>query len=171
MAHHISYSKNVNLSAPTIWNVLNDFGGLEKFAPTVKSSPIVGDKETGVGAKRRVTIHHDGSSMVEEIIKYHDGQGYVMAVTELSSPLKSMQAEMRVDGIDERSSTINMSADITVKGGPLGWLMGKFLIGPMMKGVFKKIVEGLAYHAATGRTIDTELPDEGELESAIRGLR
>jgi len=47
-----------------------------------------------------------------------------------------------------------MSSDFIVKGGPLGWLMGTLLMSPMMKGVFKKVMTGLAYHAATGERVD-----------------
>ena len=167
MTHHISQSIRTKLPASKVWEALQDFSALEKFAPTVKSSPIVGDKSSGVGAKRRVTLHHDGSSLIEEIIEFQEGHGYKMDVSELSPPLKSMQAEFRVNEIDATSSEIYMAVDFEVKGGPFGWLMGNLMLKPIMKGVLKKNASGLAYHSATGKNVDSQLPSREELSSAM----
>ncbi len=161
MAHHIEQSLTVPLPAHKVWAVLSDYGGVEKFAPTVKSSSIVGEKNSGVGAKRRVTLHHDGSSMVEEIIEYHEGVGYKMEVSELASPLKSMQAEIRVKDIDG-SSEIFMAVDFETKGGPFGWLISQIMLKPIMKGVLKKQIRGLAVHSATGKLVGAKLPSNAE---------
>ncbi len=167
MSHRIEQSLTVSIPAQKVWQVLDDYAGVEKFAPTVKSSPIVGDKASGLGAKRRVTLHHDGSSMVEEIVQYSQGEGYTMNVSELSSPLKSMQAEIRVDQRDDQSSTIFMAVDFETKGGPFGWLLSKVMLGPIMKGVLKKQVSGLAFHSATGKLVGEKLPPDEELAAAI----
>ncbi len=166
MAHRIEETLTVSIPAHKVWAVLSDYSGVEKFAPTVKSSPIVGEKTTGIGAKRRVTLHHDGSSMVEEIIEYHEGEGYKMDVSELASPLKSMQAELRVEDLNG-SSKIFMAIDFETKGGPFGWLIGKAMLTPIMKGVMKKQVKGLAFHSATGELVDEKLPENAELSVAI----
>ncbi len=167
MAHHIEQSLTVSIPARKVWAVLSNYSGVEKFAPTVKSSSIVGDKQSGVGAKRRVTLHHDGASMVEEIIEYDEGEGYKMQVSELSSPLESMQAELRVKDVDGGSSRIFMAVDFETKGGPFGWLMSQLMLKPIMKGVLKKQVSGLAFHSATGELVDEKLPAKAELRGAI----
>ena len=167
MTHQISESIETKLPAATIWEVLRDYGGIEKYAPTISSSSIVGEKSSGVGAKRKVTFHHDGSSVIEEITEFNDGRGYKMGVSELSSPLRRMQAEMRVDETGTNSSSISMVVNFDVKGGPFGKLMGALMIKPMMKGVVRKVLTGLAYHSATGKVVDTKLPSEEELRSAF----
>ena len=45
-----------------------------------------------------------------------------------------------------------------MKGGMLGKLMGALLMKPMMKGIFKKIMTGLAFYSKTGEEIDKKLP-------------
>lgn len=167
MGHQVSQIKKVKLPAARVWDVLKDYSGIEKFAPTVKASAIVGDKESGVGAKRKVTLQHDGSTMIEEIIEFHEGQGYKMEVSELSSPLKTMQAEFKVNEVDANTSEICMTVEFEVKGGPFGWIMGNMMMKPMMKGVLAKNLDGLAYHSATGKTVDAKLPSKEELASAI----
>ncbi|WP_028865606.1 SRPBCC family protein [Psychromonas aquimarina] len=166
MAHHTEKTIKVNVPAAKIWQVLEDFSSVEKFAATIKTSPIVGDISSGLGAKRLCTFN-DGSSLVEEIIEFQEGQGYKMVLSEFSLPLKSMYAEMIVKEVDANTSEIYMSSDFIVKAGPLGWLMGQFIMRPVMKGVFNKVLSGLAYHCVTGKRVDEKLPASEELAPII----
>jgi len=166
MSHHTEKAIKVNIPAAKIWQVLGDFSSVEKFATTIKTSPIVGDISSGVGAKRLCTFN-DGSSLVEEIIDFQEGQGFKMVLSEFSLPLKSMHAEMRVKEIDANTSEIYMAADFVVKAGPLGWLLGHLIMRPVMKGVFKKLLSGLAYHSVTGKPVGEKLPANAELTKLI----
>lgn len=166
MAHHTEATLKVKVSKQKIWQVMEDFSSVEKYAEKIKSSPIIGDIHSGVGAKRLCTFN-DGSSLVEEIVDFQEEQGYKMALSEFSLPLKSMQAEMKVTEIDENSCEIYMSSDFVVKAGPLGWLMGQLIMRPVMKGVFNKVMSGLAYHSATGEKIDAEFPSKDKVERLI----
>jgi len=53
MALNVEKTLQFNVPANKIWQVINDFGGIEKFAPTIESSPIINSKYSGLGAKRR----------------------------------------------------------------------------------------------------------------------
>ncbi len=166
MALHCEKRLKVNVPAEKVWQVLEDYSRIENFAMTIKSSASVNDISSGIGAKRSCTFN-DGSSLVEEIIEYHEGQGYKMDISNHSMPLKSMQAEMKVTSIDKNSSEIYMSANFVVKGGPLGWVMGQLIMRPVMKAIFKKVMTGLAYHSATGELISEKLPPNKELAKLI----
>lgn len=166
MAHHIEQTINVNVSAEKIWQVLGDFSSVEKFATTIKSSPIVGDVQSGLGTKRLCTFN-DGSSLVEEIIEFTKGESFKMELSEYSLPLKSMQVTMGVKKIDADSSELYMVSDFVVRGGPLGWLMGALMMRPMMKGVFKTLMSGLAYHVVTGELVREKAPSNGALEKIV----
>ncbi|MCJ8314034.1 MAG: SRPBCC family protein [Saccharospirillaceae bacterium] len=166
MAHQVEKTIKVNVSSDKIWTVLKDFAAIENFAATITSSPIINNIESGLGAKRKCTFT-DGSSLVEEIIEYNEGQGYTMLLTDYAYPLKSMVATMQVKTIDDNTSQITMKTQFVVKGGPLGWLMGVFLMKPMMSGVFKKVLSGLAYYSETGKKVDGKLPSNEELKMII----
>lgn len=167
MTNHINKSLNVNLKSEKVWAVLKNYGNMANSAPTVKSSSLVSTIDIGIGAKRDVTLHYDNSTVTEEIIEYYEGIGYKMNVTGLSFPLQSMQAQIKINAIDNQSCEISMSADFTLKNGPVAWLMGNLLMAPMMKSVFNKVMKGLAWHVATGKDINTKLPSEKEWEVAI----
>jgi len=166
MSHHTEKSIKVNVPAAKIWQVLADFSSVEKFATTIKSSPIVGEVSSGLGAKRLCTFN-DGSSLVEEIVDYQEGQGFKMVLSEFSLPLKSMHAEMKVKALDANSSEIYMSSEFVVKAGPLGWLLGHLVMRNVMKGVFKTLMSGLAYHCVTGKTVGEKLPPKEELANIV----
>ncbi|MCP4325733.1 MAG: SRPBCC family protein [Alteromonadales bacterium] len=166
MAHHCENRLKVNVPAEKVWQALEDYSNIEKFAMTIKSSASVNEISTGLGAKRSCTFN-DGSSLVEEIIEYQAGQGYKMDISDHSMPLKSMQSTMKVTAIDKNSCEIYMSADFVVKGGPFGWVMGQLLMRPVMKGIFKKVMTGLAYHSVTGKLVAKKLPSNEELAKII----
>jgi Polyketide cyclase / dehydrase and lipid transport len=166
MKHEVEKTLRVNVPADKIWEVLGDFSSVEQYASTIKSSPIVGDISSGLGA-RRLNTFYDGTSLIEEITDYHEGQGFKMNLSEYSFPLKYMNSEVGVKVIDAKSCELSMATDFVVKAGPLGWLMGYFMMRPMMKGVFKKQMSCLAYHSVTGKRIDEELPSDDELAKII----
>ena len=166
MAHHCEKTLKVNVAAKKVWQVLEDYNNIEKFAMTIKSSTSANEISSGLGAKR-TCIFNDGSSLVEEIIEYQKGKGYKMDISNHSMPLKSMQSEMKVTAIDENSCEIYMSADFVVKGGGLGWLMGQLIMRPVMKSIFKKVMSGLAYHSVTGELIGEKLPSNENLAKII----
>ncbi len=166
MTHHTEKAIHVNVRAEKIWQVLSDFSSVEKFATTIKTSPIVSDISSGLGTKRLCTFN-DGSSLVEEITDFQEGKGFKMELSEFTLPLKTMHVQMSVKAIDESSSEIFMSSEFVVKAGPLGWLLGHFIMRPVMKGVFKKLMSGLAYHCITGKLIGEKLPPNEELDKII----
>jgi ribosome-associated toxin RatA of RatAB toxin-antitoxin module len=169
MAHHVKNTMRVNVPAKNIWEVLGDFSSIERFAPTIKTSPIVNDKSSGLGAKRLCTFNN-GSSLIEEIIDYQEGKSFKIEISEFSMPLKSQHAEMKVEAVDANTSDIYMSVDFVVKGGPFGWLMGFLMMRPLMKLVTKNILTGLAYHSVTGKLIGNKLPPKEELALALKGI-
>ena len=76
MAHHCEKTLKVNVPAEKVWKVLDDYNNIEKFAMTIKSSASANEISSGLGAKRTCTFN-DGSSLVEEIIEYQEGQGAI----------------------------------------------------------------------------------------------
>jgi len=166
MTQYTQKKIEVNVPASKIWNILADYSSVDKYATGIKSSSIVGDINSGLGAKRLCTFQN-GSSLVEEIVDFQDKSGYRMKLSEHSLPLKSMNSEIQVREIDENRSEIFMACDFEVKMGPLGWLMGYFMMRPLMKSTFKTLMTGLAYHTVTGKCIDKKLPSKQILQESI----
>ncbi|MBM7035035.1 SRPBCC family protein [Vibrio ulleungensis] len=163
MKQHIEKAMTFNLSASAVWKILDDFGGIEHYAPTIQSSSIIGETHTGLGAQRQCRFA-DGSSLIETIIEYNDGEGYRMELSDYSFPLKYMYSDISVIPLSDTSCEITMSTDFLVKAGPLGWLLGHFVMRPIMKGAFEKVMSGLACYTASGEVIGDALPTDNTLE-------
>lgn len=168
MAHHVEEKMRVNIPADQIWKVLGDFSSIEKFSMNVEKSPIISDKKSGLGTVRKCDFY-DKTSVIEEITEYHEGTSFKVVLSEYSMPLKSLRVEMKVEAAGANFSDISMSMDYVVKGGPLGWLMGNMMMRPMMRGIIKKTLTGLAYHSTTGKLVSNELPNKDVLSLAFNG--
>jgi len=166
MEHQVESAVQINAAADKVWEILNDFGAVEKFSIGVEKSPIIGEKNSGLGSKRHC-VFYDKNSVVEEIIEYEEKKSFKVVLTEFSMPMKAMYAGFRVEKLTETTCEVSMYMNFVVKFGPLGALLGMLMIRPVMKGVQKKLLSGLAYHAFTGKTIGSELPPSKELAQAL----
>ncbi len=166
MEHHVESSLRINAPADKVWAILNDFGGVDKFSIGVEKSPIIGEKNSGLGAKRHC-VFYDQSSVVEEIIEYEANKSFKVVLSEFSMPMKAMYAGFSVAKLSESNCVVSMTMNFTVKFGPLGALMGLLMMRPVMKGVQKKLLSGLAYHACTGEIVGSELPPKEAITKAL----
>ena len=168
MAHHITHTIRVNVSASKIWEVLDDFSSIEKTSHAVESSPILSEIKQGVGTQRKCNFY-DKKSVIEEIISYKDGHSFRIVLSEYSMPMKSIEAEFTVEYVDNNSCDISMSMDFVVKGSFLGWILGALLLKPVLtKKVLKSELIGLAYYTASGKSVDKSLPSGQEMAEFIQ---
>jgi hypothetical protein len=65
VAHHITHTIKVNISAHQIWKILNDFSSIEKTSHSVESSPILSKITKGIGTKRKCYFY-DKKSVIED---------------------------------------------------------------------------------------------------------
>ena len=166
MAQHVEKTSRFNVPAKKVWDALNDFAAVAKFAPLIETSPLTNGQNSGIGAKRSCNFF-DGTKIVEEIIELKEGESVTVVLTDHTMPLKSAIATMKVVPVDATTCDITIAMDYVVKGGPLGWLMGFFMMAPLMKGVFKKTSQGLAYYSATGKPVGNGLPSKQELSLVV----
>ena len=166
MAHHVETTLRVNATAEKVWATLADFSSIERFSSKVESSPIVGEKSGGLGAKRKCTFY-DQSTVLEEIVEYEEGASFRIELTEYSMPLESLRAQMKVTPLDEVSCDVSFSMDYVVKFGPVGWLMGQLMMKPMMRRVTQDVLRGLAFHVVTGNNVGSTLPSSADLAPAL----
>lgn len=56
-----------------VWDIVSDMGGVYKYHPLVKKSPVLSENAVGIGATRRCEFY-DGSSVVEKITELKEGK-------------------------------------------------------------------------------------------------
>lgn len=166
MEHQVVSSVRINASAEKVWEVLDNYGDLDKFSTGVESSPIMGDKQTGMGAKRHC-VFYNKDSVVEEVVEYEENKVLTVVLTDLSAPLKTMTAKFKLEKVSDTQCDVSMQMNFVVRFGPLGALLGLVMMRPVMRGIQKTLLSGLAYYTVTGEAIGSELPPKEALAKAF----
>lgn len=150
--HKVSIYREIPFSSKAVWRILDDFGSIYLYNPAVKTSKIIGEIPTGIGAQR-ICYFHDGTSLREKITKYYPGKGYEFELSEFSLPLKTASTEISITSKDHHKSSINITICFSPKFGPLGWLMAKILMKPMLTKALNALAKGLEDHMKSGLPI------------------
>jgi len=149
--HQTSVTIEVSAPASKVWEALADFQNVYHFHPRVATVDQLSEPDRGLGAVRRCNFH-DGTSVVERITRWEEGASLEVALSDFSMPLKTARGALSVRSTGEQSSAVTFTMYYTVKYGPLGWVMGALMMQPMMKGMFRQVLDGLEHYVLTGET-------------------
>ena len=150
--HAITVKRQLNNNVEAVWKVLDNYGAIYKYNPSVETSEILGEKITGLGASR-VCHFYDGSSLKETIIKYVPNQGYSFELSDYALPLKHATSHFQLEPLPGNNSLVSVTLEFQPKFGPLGWLMAKLLMRPMLTKALNGVIKGLDDHLASGRIV------------------
>ena len=159
--HNITVKREMNNSVESIWKVLDDYGSVYKYNPGVATSDILGEKKTGLGA-RRVCNFYDGSSLNETIIKYIPNKGYSFELSDYSLPLKRAISNFELEPLSNGKSVLTVTIEFEPKFGPVGWLMAKLLMRPTLTKALNGLTKGLDDYMTSGQLVG----EAGELLAA-----
>ncbi len=159
--HSITVKREMNNNVEAVWHVLDDYGTVYKYNPGVETSEILGEKRTGLGA-RRVCNFYDGSSLKETIVKYVPHQGYSFELSDFALPLKRATSHFQLEPISKDKCLLSVTIEFVPKFGPLGWLMAKLLMRPMLAKALNGLTKGLDDYMTSGQLVG----ESGELLAA-----
>lgn len=135
-----------------VWDLVSDMGGVYKYHPLVKKSPVLSENSAGIGATRRCEFY-DGSSVVEEITALKEGKELTVTLSKFSMPFKSATAIMSLKKAGDKSTFVTLQMSYDMKYGVLGTILAYLMIQPVMKITFVKVLKGLNDHLTTGKLI------------------
>lgn len=148
----VKATRTINASSSKIWTVLSDFSNVQVFHPLVEHVDQLSEADRGLGAKRRCNMYN-GSSAVEEIIEWKEGQSATIAVTDAPMPVLNATATMRVNKVDSHHSEVYMEMSYTPKWGIFGKIFDILMLRMGMRHVFNKVLKSLQHHVETGELI------------------
>jgi len=102
--HSVKVTTQMNSDAATIWKVLDDFGSVYKYNPSVESSELLNAKKTGVGAARQCNFY-DGTGLKEKISHNEPGRSDTFDLYDFPMPLKKATSHFEVTPISGNQST------------------------------------------------------------------
>jgi len=126
---------DIHATEESVWGVLNDFGGVAKWAPFLRHAALVGDLERGVGSYR-VLRHYWGFRLEESVVEWTDHVGYMFDVVVVPYPLHEVRESWSLTGGNPHV-TVTSSVDYRMRLGALGaaldWLLMRHLIRREMR--------------------------------------
>lgn len=129
-----------------VWAVLEDFGGVAKWAPYMKRSKLVGNQASGVGTRR--IMHHDlGFNFEEAVTEWKNGQGYSFDVYRAPYPMKDVHENWNLvhhDGV----STVSTQVNYRMKLGAMGKLLDQLLVRFIVRREMRAGLRGLKDYVA-----------------------
>ncbi|KAB1186714.1 MULTISPECIES: SRPBCC family protein [Haloferax] len=151
--HTVTQRRTIDAPLDDVWAVLDDFGGVANYNPSIERSFITNDVETGEGATRQCDFY-GGASIQERITSYEPGVGYDVDFVDVGSfPMKEMRASIRVYEVDAETTDVEMVSRFVPKYGPLGWVMAKLMAESRMERTLAGVLEGLEDHVRTGKPV------------------
>ena len=150
--HNVTITRKMNHDVADVWSLLDEFGAIAKYNPGVESAEIVSPDATGIGAQR-ICHFYDGTSLKETIVRYEPGHGYSFDLSDFALPLKQATSHFDLTHISDGRSLLTVTLEFTPKFGPLGWVMGKLMMRPMLLRALRGLTKGVDDHMSTGAIV------------------
>ena len=152
--HKVVVEREIRVPVAKAWQILDDFGGVHKYHPTVDKSPIDNGVSRGLGAER-VCHFGNGDQIKERITGYEAGEEYTVEIVDPGSfPLKTAEVRLSLRSVDEDRSRVRFEMSFQPKYGLLGWFMGATVMQTQLRKTIADILAGLERYARTGELVD-----------------
>jgi hypothetical protein len=135
---------DIHASDESVWGVLNDFGGVAKWAPFLRHAALVGDLERGVGSYR-VMRHYWGFRLEESVVEWTDHVGYTFDVVVVPYPMHEVRESWSVTGGNPHV-TVTSSVDYRMRLGALGAALDWLLVRHLIRREMRAGLKGLRRH-------------------------
>ncbi len=135
----VKISDRISASADRVWELVGDFGGIERFSKGFKS---VTCKGTGVGAVRTITLPND--AQLQERCELLDAKRRTLDYSIVAGPIPVANYLARIQLFEDGDGTrVEWSSTFDPNGIPEAQAVG------MIEGVYKSGIAGLKKALAT----------------------
>ncbi len=125
----------IKATTGAVWTVLADFGRVDRWAPNMKSCQLIGEKETGIGTRRRMR-HAWGFQFEEVVTGWAEGAGISFNVLRAPFPMIRVNESwaIRQNGCGTRVVTrVEYDMNLGLLGRLLDWQLVRFIVRREMK--------------------------------------
>jgi ligand-binding SRPBCC domain-containing protein len=137
------------LSRQAVWEVLADFGGVQKWAPGMRRSRLEGDSATGVGT-RRVMRHRWGFRIAEVVTEWNEGSGYAFDLLQAPFPMENVHETWLLEhdaGGTRITTTVSYDMGVSPLGALLDALLVRFLVAREMRAGLRALIAYAERHS------------------------
>lgn len=142
----------IRASAEAVWQVLADFGGAERWAPTVLKSHCSTEVNRGLGAKRIITTS-TGETTEEVIVEWNEGHSFTFEIPEgLASIIKILRETWSVEHSSQGAEVI-VIMDYQMKEGLVYSILNALVARRALMKMLVQNLAGLKHHIETGEIV------------------
>ena len=140
----LTETKHIEASRQAVWSTLADFGNVAAWAPYMRISHLLGERESGVGT-RRAMQHEFGFRFEERVTAWHEGEGFDFDVLKAPWPMTRVRESWRMQA-DGGGVTVTTRVEYSMKLGALGVLLDWALLRFIVRREMRSGVLGLKEH-------------------------
>ena len=154
----IKVQTEINASVEDVWRVLSDFGGVQKWAPSVTNSYLLSENNSGPEAARHCDVAGFGG-IQEYVTEWNEGAGFTFRVTGVG-PIREANSAWLVESKDGKT-VVSTTVDYATRFGLLGSALNVIMLRRKLRQGLAQTHAGLQQHLLTGETIgvDFRLPE------------
>jgi len=155
----LNFETTLNANKQEAWQVIADFAGISVYHPGVPKSYVINQSErSGLGAERRCELSNDGKKYIDErIVRFVDGQEYDVEIYGGNQipPVNNILVTIGVESVSTGQTRIYIRLSYQPKFGPIGVVMDRVMIRPLMSKAMKGIIYGFKHHMETGEPVQS----------------
>ena len=148
-------ANQIVIDAPVqqVWEVLADFGGVYRWAPSVTNSYSTSENSSGPEASRHCDIAGFGG-IEEYITEWNEGHDFTYLATGVG-PISEGHSTWSVKAQGEKT-LVYTEFSYGLRFGPIGALMNALILRRKVEQGLEKALEGLKHHVKTGEPIGAD---------------
>lgn len=150
--HRFTVTQEVDAPAESLWKVLKDFTSYDEWQPMVLGQEMVSEQKTGVGAERKAFYGVGGRARVyEKVVELDEDKRYLTYLMyNTTRPVKVAYWCWSVEEIGETRSKITVNLQYTLKLGPIGLFINRFVFSKVLpKTLQTKVIPSLVSHVTS----------------------
>lgn len=138
----------INRSKDVVWDILADYGNIQKFNPNIKSSHCTSQIANGLGATRQCELKPIGV-IQERIIRWVEGRSYTVEIYqgEKVPPFQECIATLSVEKLDGAQTRVRFVIQYDLKYGFLGKAMDNIMVRSQFTTAAETLLAGLKSYA------------------------
>ena len=146
----------INATRDKVWDILSDFGNVQKLSPGIAKSYLTSDTKNGIGATRHCDFTAMGSQVEEKIIEWNDGHSFKIELYDTKNlPLiQGMNASFKLES--HNKETILTSIFEYHMNNFIGDLLNSLKMKKMNKKSWVQFMAGIKHYAETGENVNKE---------------
>ncbi len=140
-------------SPPDVFAALNDFAGVHRFHPALKSSPLVDGTPAGGAGSERVCHLHDGNTLHERIVEARTNEWLKVEIVDSSMPMSRGDGHFQLSPTPSGGTEVALTMDFELTMGLLGKALDKLVMARKFSKGLSVMLAALEEHLTTGKEI------------------